>query len=87
MAPKLDPSLYIRVGTAADLANVSRQWMLQHVQTGKIAGIEIDGQWFALRSAALAFERHPHAGRPQSEETIARREKLARKRSRKKPAE
>ena len=87
MAPKIDPSLYIRVGTAADLANVSRQWMLQHVQTGKIAGIEIDGQWFALRSAALAFERHPHAGRPQSEETIARREKLARKRSRKKPAE
>jgi hypothetical protein len=83
MAPKIDPALYIRVGTAADLANVSRQWMLQHVQTGKIAGIEIDGQWFALRSAALAFERHPHAGRPQSEETLARRAKIARKRSRK----
>ena len=87
MAPKIDPSLYIRVGTAADLANVSRQWMLSHVQTGKIAGIEIDGQWFALRSAALAFERHPHAGRPQSDETIARRAKLARKRSRSKPDE
>ena len=80
MAPKIDPSLYIRVGTAADLANVSRQWMLQHVQTGKVAGIEIDGQWFALRSAALAFERHPHAGRPQSDETLARRAKIARRR-------
>jgi hypothetical protein len=87
MPTKIDPTLYVRVGTAADLANVSRQWMLQHVQTGKIPGIEIDGQWFALRSAALAFERHPHAGRQQSEETIARREKLARKRSRKKSAE
>jgi hypothetical protein len=87
MPTKIDPTLYVRVGTAADLANVSRQWMLQHVQTGKIPGIEIDGQWFALRSAALAFERHPNAGRPQSDETIARREKLARKRSRKKPAE
>ena len=87
MPTKNDPTLHVRVGTAADLANVSRQWMLQHDQTGKIPGIEIDGQWFALRSAALAFERHPHAGRPQSAETIARREKLARKRSRKKPAE
>jgi hypothetical protein len=64
MPTKIDPTLYVRVGTAADLANVSLQWMLQHVQTGKIPGIEIDGQWFALRSAALAFERHPHAGPP-----------------------
>jgi len=80
MAPKIDPSLYIRVGTAADLANVSRYWMLQHVKSGKVAGIEIDGQWFVLRSAAVAFERHPNAGRPQSDETIARRAKLARRR-------
>ena len=87
MPPKIDPSLYVRVGTAADLANVSRFWMLQHVKAGKVPGIEIDGQWFVLRSAAVAFERHPYSGRPQSEETIARREKLARKRSRKKPAD
>jgi hypothetical protein len=87
MPPKIDPSLYVRVGTAADLANVSRFWMLQHVKAGKVPGIEIDGQWFVLRAAAAAFERHPHAGRPQSDETIARREKLARKRSRKKPAD
>jgi len=84
MAPKIDPALYVRVGTAADLANVSRFWMLQAVKAGRVAGIEIDGQWFVLRSAAVAFERHPYAGRPQSDETIARRAKLA-KRSRKKP--
>lgn len=86
MPPKIDPSLYVRVGTAADLANVSRFWMLQHVKAGKVPGIEIDGQWFVLRSAAVAFERHPYAGRPQSGETVARRAKLARAR-RKKPAE
>jgi hypothetical protein len=39
--------------------------MLQQVQGGKIPGIEIDGQWFVLRSAAAAFERHPSAGRPR----------------------
>jgi len=87
MAPKIDPALYVRVGTAADLANVSRFWMLQQVSGGKIPGVQIDNQWFVLRSAAAAYERHPTAGRPQSGETIARREKLARKRSRKKPAE
>jgi hypothetical protein len=80
MAQKIDPSLYVRVGTAADLANVSRFWMLQHVKAGKVPGVEIDGQWFVLRTAAVAFERHPHAGRPQSDETIARRAKLARRR-------
>lgn len=85
MPPKIDPSLYVRVGTAADLANVSRYWMLQHVQTGKVPGIEIDGQWFVLRSAALAFERQPGVGRPQSEQTIARRAKLAKRR--RKPAD
>ena len=87
MPTKIDPSLYVRVGTAADLANVSRFWMLQHVKAGKVPGIEIDGQWFVLRSAAVAYERHPTAGRPQTDATLARREKLARKRSRKKPAE
>lgn len=86
MAPKIDPALYVRVGTAADLANVSRFWMLQHVKAGKVAGVEIDGQWFVLRSAAAAFERHPVAGRPQSPATLARRAKLARKRT-KKPGE
>jgi hypothetical protein len=82
MPPKIDPALYVRVGTAADLANVSRFWMLQHVKSGRMPGLEIDGQWFVLRSAAVAFERTPGVGRPQSERTIARRAKLARKRSR-----
>jgi hypothetical protein len=80
MPPKIDPSFYVRVGTAADLANVSRYWMLQHVKAGKVPGIEIDGQWFVLRAAAVAFERHPTAGRPVSEETLARRAKAAKRR-------
>jgi hypothetical protein len=64
---KIDPNLYVSVGHAADIACVSRFWMRQQVQAGKVAGVCIDGIWFVLRSAAEAFERHPTAGRPRAE--------------------
>ena len=63
---KIDPALYVTVGHAADIASVSRFWMRQQVQAGKVAGVEIDGIWFVLRSAAETFERHPTAGRPRA---------------------
>jgi hypothetical protein len=66
---KIDPDLYVSVGHAADIACVSRFWMRQQVQAGKIAGVSMDGIWFVLRSAAEGFERHPTAGRPRSEKT------------------
>lgn len=61
----IDPALYITVGHAADIAEVSRFWMRQQAAAGKVAAVCIDGQWFVLRSAAEAFERHPTAGRPR----------------------
>lgn len=61
---KIDPTLYVRIGTAAAIAGVSTLWMRTKVQTGAIKGIEIDGQWFALRSAVDAYQR-TDAGRPR----------------------
>jgi hypothetical protein len=70
MPPKIDPSLYVRIGTAAKLAGVSRLWMLTQIKKGAVAGVEIDGQWFALRSSAAAFKRDPIGrGRPRADAT------------------
>lgn len=62
---KIDPSLYVTVGHAAEIADVSRHWMRLQAQAGRVEAVCIDGQWFVLRSAAEAFERHPTAGRPR----------------------
>lgn len=63
---KIDSTLYVTVGHAAELADVSRMWMRTQAQAGRIPAVEIDGVWFVLRSAAEAFERHPTAGRPRT---------------------
>lgn len=55
MAPKIDPDKYVTIGTAAKRANVSRYWMRRLVKDGTVAGIEIDGQYFALLSAVDAY--------------------------------
>lgn len=63
---KIDPSLYVTVGHAAEIADVSRLWMRKLAKNDKrLGGVEIDGIWFVLRSAAESFERHPTAGRPR----------------------
>jgi hypothetical protein len=61
----IDPALYVTVGHAAELADVSRHWMRTQAIAGRIPAVQIDGIWFVLRSAAEAFERHPTAGRPR----------------------
>lgn len=55
MAPKIDPDKYLAIGNAAKLANVSRLWMRKLVQGGHVAGVKIDSQWFALKSAVISF--------------------------------
>lgn len=66
MAPKIDPDKYVTIGTAAKLANVSRFWMRRLVKEQHIAGIEIDGQYFALLSAVEAYAKTvPPSGRPR----------------------
>ena len=62
MAPKIDPDKYVTIGTAAKRANVSRYWMRKLVKDGTVAGIEIDGQYFALISAVEAYARTPIPG-------------------------
>lgn len=61
----IDPADYLTVGHAADIAGVSRFWMRQQVQAGRVPGVCMDGIWFVLRKAAEGYERHPTAGRPR----------------------
>jgi len=61
----IDPTKYIRVGTAAELADVTRAYINRMIVAGTLPGIEIDGQHFVLRSDAENFKRHPSAGRPR----------------------
>ena len=64
--PKLiDPTKYVRIGTAAKLAGVTRAYVNRLIVAGKLPGIEIDGQHFVLRSDAENFERQPGMGRPR----------------------
>lgn len=66
MAPKIDPDKYMTIGNAAKLANVSRMWMRTLVKDGHVAGLLIDGQYFALRSAVSAYAKVlPPTGRPR----------------------
>ncbi len=66
MAPKIDPDKYVSIGTAAKRANVSRLWMRRLVKEGHVAGIMIDGQYFALLSAVDAYAKIvPPVGRPR----------------------
>lgn len=66
MAPKIDPDKYVTIGTAAKLANVSRLWMRRLVKEGHIAGVKIDTQFFALRTAVEAYAKTiPPVGRPR----------------------
>lgn len=66
MAPKIDPDKYVTIGTAAKMANVSRFWMRRLVKEGHVAGVEIDGQFFALLSAVERYARTiPPGGRPR----------------------
>lgn len=66
MAPKIDPDKYLTIGNAAKLANVSRMWMRSLVKGGHVAGVQMDGQWFALRSSVESFAKStPTKGRPR----------------------
>jgi hypothetical protein len=60
-----DPSQWVSIGTAAALAGVARSWMRVRAKEGTVSAIEIDGQWFVLRSDAEKYERHPSVGRPR----------------------
>lgn len=66
---RIDPAKLVTVSHAAEIAGVDRYWMRQLVRRGDVAGVCIDGVWFAERAAAERYERHPTAGRPRLRRT------------------
>ena len=63
----IDPAKYVSIQTGARLAGVARITLRQAIKSGRVPGVEIDGYYFALRSACEAFERDPVGrGRPPS---------------------
>ena len=52
MAKKIDPDEYVRVGTAAKMAGVTRAYINRLISQGRLPGVRIDGQNFVRRSDA-----------------------------------
>lgn len=52
MAKKIDPDEYVRVGTAAALAGVTRAYINRLIAQGRLPGVRIDGQNFVRRQDA-----------------------------------
>jgi excisionase family DNA binding protein len=52
MAKKIDPDEYVRVGTAAALAGVTRAYINRLIAKGRLHGVRIDGQNFVRRRDA-----------------------------------
>lgn len=55
MAKKIDPREYVRVGTAAKLAGVTRAYINRLIASGRFPAIAIDGQNFVRRADAEKF--------------------------------
>ena len=55
MAKKIDPDEYVRIGTAATLAGVTRAYINRLIAQGRFPAIRIDGQNFVRRADA---EKH-----------------------------
>lgn len=66
---QIDLTKYVSVGSAADSAGVSRLWMRELIKAGKVAGIQIDGRWFAEAAAVAGYHR-TDTGRPRIERTL-----------------
>lgn len=60
-----DSADLISVDDAAALADVTPQWIRSLAKSGRIPGRRVGSVWLVSRSAALAFKRHPTAGRPR----------------------
>ena len=52
---KIDPSEYVRIGTAAKLAGVTRAYLNRLIAGGRLHGVTIDGQNFVRRTDAERF--------------------------------
>ena len=59
MAKKIDPDEYVRIGTAAALAGVTRAYVNRLISQGRLPAIRIDGQNFVRRLDAENFAISP----------------------------
>ena len=55
MAKKINPDEYIRIGTAAAIAGVTRAYINRLIDNGRFPAITIDGQNFVRRADAEKF--------------------------------
>jgi excisionase family DNA binding protein len=59
---KIDPAEYVRIGTAASLAGVTRAYLNRLIKAGRLPAITIDGQNFIRRADAVRFKPAPPGG-------------------------
>jgi hypothetical protein len=59
---KIDPSEYVRIGTAAKLAGKTRAYLNRLIAAGRLPAVEIDGQNFIRRADAVRFKPAPPGG-------------------------
>ena len=59
MAKKIDPDEYIRIGTAAKLAGVTRAYLNRLISQGRFPAVPIDGQNFVRRADAEKYANPP----------------------------
>ena len=61
---QIDPSKYVRIGTAAGLAGVTRAYLRRLVTDGRISAVPCDGIYLVLRTEAEKLGRQrENAGR------------------------
>jgi hypothetical protein len=59
MAKRIDPDEYVRIGTAAAIAGVTRAYINRLIASGRFPAIAIDGQNFVRRADAEKFANPP----------------------------
>jgi hypothetical protein len=59
---KIDPSEYVRIGTAAKLAGKTRAYINRLIKAERLPAITIDGQNFVRRADAVRFKPAPPGG-------------------------
>lgn len=61
---KIDPSHYVRVGTAAKIAGVTRAYLRRLIHDDKLPAVEVDGMFLVRRRDAEKLrDRREAAGR------------------------
>lgn len=56
---KIDPAEYVRIGTAAKLAGVTRAYINRLIKAKRLPAVAIDGQNFVRQADAVRFKPLP----------------------------